>query len=309
MFTGWIDVTWQSGGSNSYRMGAEGKYDLMLAPSQGNEPVKRDKTPAITVGNGVSLLKGKKCLNPKQKVNVLTSRKSSSTPSLTEVAEPKSTVSTTEQAASAENLISSVKLSGDNVSESTLQMSDNIVMVTVDPASEENNRIASGGLRSSLVVHSAADMGPPLTSVLTGITEHEGAPAPAPTPNQTGSPTGVQTPGEPAEEEVSTAVTETSNKDHKPHSNSDKTGDRLDVTQQQNNQNRSVPVNPMSISVPNLTSNMEQTVSLLESFAAVARRNLGNSANNMRSSPHNLVRLALSGTPGTNIMFISTLTI
>lgn len=30
---GWIDVTWDAGGSNSYRMGAEGKYDLKLAPS------------------------------------------------------------------------------------------------------------------------------------------------------------------------------------------------------------------------------------------------------------------------------------
>lgn len=29
---GWIDVTWDQGGSNSYRMGAEGKYDLQLAP-------------------------------------------------------------------------------------------------------------------------------------------------------------------------------------------------------------------------------------------------------------------------------------
>ncbi|KAI8478850.1 E3 ubiquitin-protein ligase HTD1, partial [Branchiostoma belcheri] len=30
---GWVDVTWDAGGSNSYRMGAEGKYDLQLAPS------------------------------------------------------------------------------------------------------------------------------------------------------------------------------------------------------------------------------------------------------------------------------------
>ena len=29
----WIDVTWDHGGSNSYRMGAEGKFDLKLAPS------------------------------------------------------------------------------------------------------------------------------------------------------------------------------------------------------------------------------------------------------------------------------------
>nr|CAD7398862.1 unnamed protein product [Timema cristinae] len=32
LHNGWIDVTWDHGGSNSYRMGAEGKYDLRLAP-------------------------------------------------------------------------------------------------------------------------------------------------------------------------------------------------------------------------------------------------------------------------------------
>lgn len=37
---GWIDVSWDSGGSNSYRMGAEGKYDLQLAPSHDAEKLK-----------------------------------------------------------------------------------------------------------------------------------------------------------------------------------------------------------------------------------------------------------------------------
>ncbi|XP_043929755.1 E3 ubiquitin-protein ligase HECTD1 isoform X1 [Protopterus annectens] len=32
LHNGWIDVTWDAGGSNSYRMGAEGKFDLKLAP-------------------------------------------------------------------------------------------------------------------------------------------------------------------------------------------------------------------------------------------------------------------------------------
>ena len=70
-----------------------------------------------------------------------------------------------------------------------------------------------------------------------------------------------------------------------------------------NNQARSQAPGVMSVSVPNLTSNMErmeQTVSLLESFAAVARRNLGNSASHMRSNASSLVRLALSSAnPGT----------
>lgn len=56
--------------------------------------------------------------------------------------------------------------------------------------------------------------------------------------------------------------------------------------------------NSMSVSVPNLTTSMEQTVSLLESFSAVVRRNLGNNTNNMVVGSNNpcnsLVRLALS---------------
>lgn len=63
--------------------------------------------------------------------------------------------------------------------------------------------------------------------------------------------------------------------------------------------------NPMSVSVPNLTASMEQTMgSLLESFGAahVARRNLGNSSNNMARAASNassLMRLALSSnSPG-----------
>ena len=42
--TGWIDVTWDAGGSNSYRMGAEGKYDLNLAPSYDPEKVRKEST-------------------------------------------------------------------------------------------------------------------------------------------------------------------------------------------------------------------------------------------------------------------------
>ena len=39
---GWIDVAWDAGGTNSYRMGAEGKYDLMLAPSHNPEKARKD---------------------------------------------------------------------------------------------------------------------------------------------------------------------------------------------------------------------------------------------------------------------------
>jgi len=69
----------------------------------------------------------------------------------------------------------------------------------------------------------------------------------------------------------------------------------------------------MSVSVPNLTSTMEQTVSLLETFAMVARRNLGNNSGNVMSAVagsnnnpcSSLVRLALSSnSPGISDKFI-----
>ena len=70
----------------------------------------------------------------------------------------------------------------------------------------------------------------------------------------------------------------------------------MSQTEAMSEASRTAASNPMSVSVPNLTSNMEQTVSLLESFAAVARRNLGNVANPMGRSNNasSLVRLALS---------------
>jgi len=50
-------VAWDAGGTNSYRMGAEGKYDLMLAPSHNPEKTRKDllsprslnKTKGLTV--------------------------------------------------------------------------------------------------------------------------------------------------------------------------------------------------------------------------------------------------------------------
>ena len=47
--TGWVDVTWDSGGSNSYRMGAEGKFDLCLAAS--HDPDKLQKNLAAVKGS------------------------------------------------------------------------------------------------------------------------------------------------------------------------------------------------------------------------------------------------------------------
>ncbi|XP_056151240.1 E3 ubiquitin-protein ligase HECTD1 isoform X4 [Lampris incognitus] len=46
---GWIDVTWDSGASNSYRMGAEGKFDIKLAPGYDPESAATPKPVSSTV--------------------------------------------------------------------------------------------------------------------------------------------------------------------------------------------------------------------------------------------------------------------
>lgn len=88
---GWIDVKWDHGLRNSYRMGAEGKYDLKLANG--------DALPNFDLSSATS--SGKK-------VNSLNNRKSASTPSLPEATEGggsnKNSVASTDQASSADNL-------------------------------------------------------------------------------------------------------------------------------------------------------------------------------------------------------------
>ncbi|XP_046871935.1 E3 ubiquitin-protein ligase HECTD1 isoform X1 [Hypomesus transpacificus] len=51
---GWIDVTWDAGGSNSYRMGAEGKFDLKLAPGYDPETAPSPKPVSSTVSGSAA---------------------------------------------------------------------------------------------------------------------------------------------------------------------------------------------------------------------------------------------------------------
>lgn len=87
---GWIDVKWDHGLKNSYRMGAEGKYDLKLA---NGDQLSFDLGAQATPGSS-------------KNKNVLTSRKSISTPSLPEATSDgfKTSVASTDQATSADNL-------------------------------------------------------------------------------------------------------------------------------------------------------------------------------------------------------------
>uniref|UniRef100_A0A6P4FNM6 E3 ubiquitin-protein ligase n=1 Tax=Drosophila rhopaloa TaxID=1041015 RepID=A0A6P4FNM6_DRORH len=74
---GWIDVKWDHGVRNSYRMGAEGKYDLKLADCEYLSVFEGNQS-MVTVNTAAK---------SNDKSSTLTSRKSSSTPSLPEATE------------------------------------------------------------------------------------------------------------------------------------------------------------------------------------------------------------------------------
>lgn len=140
LHSGWIDVTWDHGGSNSYRMGAEGKYDLKLAPNVEIDIMSSSK-PNYSNKNK----------NKDEKQSVLASRKSSSTPSLPEATDIKSSVASTEQAASADNL--AAKQAAETIAESVLTGARNEALVAVTSESQA----ASTDSELSVIVHPLRD--------------------------------------------------------------------------------------------------------------------------------------------------------
>ncbi|KAI8043508.1 hypothetical protein M5D96_004840 [Drosophila gunungcola] len=92
---GWIDVKWDHGVRNSYRMGAEGKYDLKMADCE---------YLSVFEGNQ-SMVAVNAAAKINDKSNTLTSRKSSSTPSLPEATEKNQNAEgASNQTVSADNL-------------------------------------------------------------------------------------------------------------------------------------------------------------------------------------------------------------
>ncbi|KZC09014.1 E3 ubiquitin-protein ligase HECTD1, partial [Dufourea novaeangliae] len=143
LHNGWIDVTWDHGGSNSYRMGAEGKYDLRL------------------VGTGLDTDSGTKC---KTATGVLTGRKSSSTPSLPDCTDTamRGYVATTDQAVSADNL--AAKQAAESIAESVLSVAraEAVVAVTGEGGANSTSEL-------SVVLHPRPDT--TVTSDLATIVE------------------------------------------------------------------------------------------------------------------------------------------
>ncbi|KYQ58401.1 E3 ubiquitin-protein ligase HECTD1 [Trachymyrmex zeteki] len=143
LHNGWIDVTWDHGGSNSYRMGAEGKYDLRL------------------VGTGLDTDNTTKC---KSGGGVLTGRKSNSTPSLPDCTDTamRGSVASTDQAASADNL--AAKQAAESIAESVLSVAraEAVVAVTGESGANSTSEL-------SVVLHPRPDT--TVTSDLATIVE------------------------------------------------------------------------------------------------------------------------------------------
>jgi len=389
LHNGWIDVAWDAGGTNSYRMGAEAKYDLTLAPSHDPEKLRsttsvgRTEIKHVTMSTG-SDVKGSVPAGTLQiGTNALASRKSSSTPSLSEATEGKqsSLVVGTDQVASAENLSSQGSTAVARVTEggggtATTSNSSSMttnrgrtdpagVMVTVDLVEElsamnseqqlqrvqrlwqeEMERASGSQLQAHVIVHSGAEISTADATVLgnnaCNIAVSSSAAAAAFTPQllSAGPPTQhtVEDPGVLSVKATShvaddyvhstaallrAAMHNNERSDHpvfRRHGRMDARRLPLEVQQLAAARGAAAAAaaasvtasssassnNSMSVSVPNLTTTMEQTVNLLESFAAVARRNLGNNTNNMVSNAvsaataggnnpcSSLVRLALS---------------
>ncbi|KAL8608279.1 hypothetical protein ACOMHN_042146 [Nucella lapillus] len=329
LHNGWVDVTWDAGGSNSYRMGAEGKFDLGLASSQDHDRLRLVKAEGGAVGG--TKVKSMGVSTDKIKVSVLTSRKSSSTPSLSDVSDSKS-VASTEQASSAENISSNIRAVAQSVAERMVSLTDTdpVVTVTLDPAEEGGNMSAEAGEEEAMVVvHHEPDSVtlPP-------------APASSSSPSsQTPSSSSTTTPAPTNSNALMgghSSAMDNAAASLDPHSwlglsaatllgaegsmpRGAEGGIREQIHNRQNardraakaaeaagkkasadGQTRGSPTNLMSVSVPNLPSSMEQTVTLLDTFAAVARRNMsaGHSSNLPRNAnTSSLVRMALSNSP------------
>ncbi|KAG8035223.1 hypothetical protein G9C98_001713 [Cotesia typhae] len=284
LHNGWIDVTWDHGGSNSYRMGAEGKYDLRLVGTSMDGENKNKN------GSGV-----------------LTGRKSSSTPSLPDCTDVsmRGSVASTEQAASAENL--AAKQAAESIAESVLSVARAEAVVAVTGEGGANN---TGEL--SVVLHPRPDNAVTSDLPTSGLLSleasevldrlREGADR---LRNNTNSFLSGELLGlVPVRISVSSETDENSMRIRPvPRHNPAIDGCPVVVT------------NPMSVSVPNLActdanNTLETTTAtgLLETFAAMARRRTLGPAGGQHIAPNsnvtqntrgptsvsNFVRLALS---------------
>ncbi|KAJ8668132.1 hypothetical protein QAD02_009795 [Eretmocerus hayati] len=150
LHNGWIDVTWDNGCSNSYRMGAEGKYDLRLVCTSATSSIE-------SAADNMSKNKNSCVLN---------GRKSNSTPSLPDYCTDtgiRCSVASTDQASSADNL--AAKHAAESIAESVLSVARAEAVVAV---TGESGIGSTGEL--SVVLHPRPDTAA-VTSDLATIVE------------------------------------------------------------------------------------------------------------------------------------------
>ncbi|XP_014790157.1 E3 ubiquitin-protein ligase HECTD1 [Octopus bimaculoides] len=333
LHNGWVDVTWDFGGSNSYRMGAEGKFDLQLAPSYDPEKVripKLDSAPqTVKPRTGSTFM-------DKVKVSI-TNRKSNSTPSLSEVSENRASVASTEQASSAENLSSALKnlLEGlrgcpdpfysmmhlsPHPSSHVIRGNTLETHQSVSPTPTCSNYLGAAQQLADSVVNLASNdaivmvtVDPSEEGSANGNNAQESTPVvrwePCPSDYLEGATGGgdnvVGLATSKVEKRRGTEVGIDGSHNIVPM-REQKRLFRTEARKLHETQNsRSSPTNPMSVSVPNLPTSLEPGANSMESFAVVVRRNLTNETSNMASSTANnggLVRLAAFANTPSNLL-------
>ncbi|XP_036095591.1 E3 ubiquitin-protein ligase HECTD1 isoform X7 [Molossus molossus] len=283
LHNGWIDVTWDAGGSNSYRMGAEGKFDLKLAPGYDPDTVASPKPVSSTVSGTTqswsSLVKNN-CPDKTSAAAGSSSRKGSSSSVCSVASSSDISLGSTKTERRSEIVMEHSIVSGADVHEPIVVLS-----------SAENVPQTEVGSSSSAS-----------TSTLTAETGSENA------ERKLGPDNSVRTPGESSAISMGivsvsspdvSSVSELSNKEaasQRPLSSS--ASNRLSVS------SLLAAGAPMSssASVPNLSS---RETSSLESFvrrvANIARTNATNNMNLSRSSSDNN-----TNTLGRNVMSTAT---
>ncbi|XKL65492.1 hypothetical protein PGB90_008912 [Kerria lacca] len=163
LHSGWVDVTWDNGKTNSYRMGAENKFDLkIISESLDGSPITNLPTPTPRPPSyKCNKLAGKVEVN-NALVSIL-SRKASSTPSLSDAVDSnnqKASVASTEQAASADNL--AAKQAAQEITESVVNVARtelaNISSNRVDRISEQSDHYVVMQLKDQDIANGNKDL-------------------------------------------------------------------------------------------------------------------------------------------------------
>lgn len=273
LHNGWIDVTWDHGASNSYRMGAEGKFDLkLISPPEGASlDAKSESKPETKSGASVT------------RTQTFSKDRTTSVSSV---------ASSLSSSSSLGNRKSSSTSSLLEAGHSSLQSSSKVTVACTDQASSDDN----------LVVKHASGQGPPVPSLLTrskgdSALSESGVEFPAPPVSD--RPTfsqalagAVAASLSPTQEETEESVIAEEDVNAGEGSTTPVAEEEEDdVSTTSSSTSRSAAANPstaaMSVSVPNLSLNVnDATLSLVESLVA-RRRTIGSNNNNNNTSTTN----------------------